>query len=66
MRDPWWIFSVLTFFHVVRKVYSLNIFKLVKKSPRFGILLTAMGLAIAFTIMDILASVVKALSLTDG
>jgi hypothetical protein len=66
MRDPWWIFSVLTFFHVIRKVYSLNAFRLVRRSPRFGILLAAMALAIIFTIMDILASCVKGLSLTDG
>lgn len=66
MRDPWWIFSNLTFFHVIRKVYSLNAFRLVRKSPRFGILLVSMLCAITFTIMDILASTVKGLSLTDG
>lgn len=66
LRDPWWIFTCLTFFHVIRKVYSLNAFKLIKKSPRFGILLAAMFLAIIFTIMDILSSTVDGLSLTDG
>lgn len=66
MRDPWWVFSCLTFFHVIRKCYSLNVFKLVRKSPRFGILLIAMILAITFTILDICASTVPKLSLTDG
>lgn len=66
MRDPWWVFSCLTFFHVVRKCYSLNAFKLAKRSPRFGILLIAICLAIIFTIMDILASIISALKITDG
>ncbi|KAF2098752.1 hypothetical protein NA57DRAFT_75990 [Rhizodiscina lignyota] len=66
MRDPWWVFSCMTFFHVIRKCYSLNVFRLVKKSPRFGILLAAICLAISFTVMDIMASVIPGLSLTDG
>ncbi|KAF2396937.1 hypothetical protein EJ06DRAFT_463930, partial [Trichodelitschia bisporula] len=66
MRDPWWVFSCLTFFHVIRKCYSLNALRLVRKSPRFGILLAAMLLAVTFTIMDILASLIPGLSVTDG
>ncbi|TLD36496.1 hypothetical protein E2P81_ATG02278 [Venturia nashicola] len=66
MRDPWWIFSCGVLLHVTRKAFSLKIFTLVRKSPRFGILLIAIFLAISFTIMDILSSVVKGLSTTDG
>jgi hypothetical protein len=66
MRDPWWIFSCLTFIYVIRKCYSLNTFKLIHKSPRFGILLVSMLLAISFTIVDICASILPKLSVTDG
>lgn len=66
MRDPWWIFACLVLFYVISQVYSVNVFKLVQKSPRFGILLVAIILAISFTIVDIVASVDKHLSLTDG
>jgi hypothetical protein len=66
MRDPWWLFSCLTLFHVIRRCYSLNVFKLIARSPRFGIMLAAICLAIIFTIMDILASIIASLSITDG
>ncbi|QDS74103.1 hypothetical protein FKW77_009722 [Venturia effusa] len=66
MRDPWWIFSCGVLLHVTRKAFSLKIFTLVRKSPRFGILLVAIFLAISFTIIDILSSVIKGLSTTDG
>lgn len=65
-RDPWWIFSVLTLFHIIRKCYSLNVFRLVRRSPRFGILLAAIFLAVGFTIVDILSSIISGLSVTDG
>jgi hypothetical protein len=66
MRDPWWIFSCLTLFHVIRKGYSLKFFKLIQRSPRFGIMLVAIFLAITFTIVDILSSIISGLSGTDG
>jgi len=66
MRDPWWIFSCLTLFHVIRKSYSLEFFKLIGRSPRFGIMLVAIFLAIIFTIVDILSSIISGLSGTDG
>lgn len=66
MRDPWWIFSCVTLFHVIRKTYSLKFLKLIAKSPRFGIMLAAILLAIAFTIVDILSSIIHGLSGTDG
>jgi hypothetical protein len=66
MRDPWWIFSCSTLFHVIRKGYSLKFFKLIRRSPRFGIMLVAIFLAITFTIVDILSSIISGLSGTDG
>lgn len=66
MRDPWWVFSCSTLFHVIRKCYSLNVFRLIGRSPRFGVMLAAICLAIIFTIVDILASIIPALSITDG
>lgn len=66
MRDPWWVFACLVLFHVIRKCYGLNLWKLVHKSPRFGILLASIIVAIIFTCCDIAASVTPALSLTDG
>jgi hypothetical protein len=65
MRDPWWIFSCATLFHVIRKSYSMKFFKLIGH-PRFGIMLVAIFLAIIFTIVDILSSIIRGLSGTDG
>lgn len=65
-RDPWWIYSCLTLFHVIRKCYGVHVCRLVAKSPRFGILITSILVAIAFTICDIVASVEPNLSKTDG
>ena len=66
MRDPWWLFSSFTLFYIISKCYNMRVFRMVRKSPRFGILLAAIILAIIFTIMDILASIIRVLSETDG
>jgi hypothetical protein len=66
MRDPWWVFSGVVFFHIIRECYSLNAFKLMRISPRFGILILAIFLAMAFTVVDIISSIVPGLSVTDG
>lgn len=65
-RDPWWIFTCLTLFHVIRKCYGTGVFGLVKQSPRFGIMLSAIVLSIIFTIIDIVASIHSFLGKTDG
>ena len=59
MRDPWWVFTCVTLFHVIRKCYGTGTLELIGRSPRFGILLAAIILAMIFTIMDITASIVK-------
>jgi hypothetical protein len=66
MRDPWWVFSCSILFHTIRKCYSLNVFRLIQRSPRFGIMLAAICLALTFTIIDILASMIQPLMGTDG
>ena len=59
LRDPWWVFTCISLFHVIRKCYGTGTLELIKRSPRFGILLVAIILAMVFTIMDITASIVK-------
>ncbi|KAL3958581.1 hypothetical protein ACCO45_006743 [Purpureocillium lilacinum] len=66
MRDPWWIFSCFTLFQVINKSYSLKFVTLIGRSTRFVIMVGAILLAISFTIMDILSSVIRGLSGTDG
>jgi hypothetical protein len=65
-RDPWWIFTNIILLHVIRKTYGTSVFHLIGQSPRLGILLAAVCLAIIFTIMDILASILTSLSTVDG
>lgn len=66
IRDPWWVFSCVIFFRVIGKGYGLNVFGLIERSPRFGIMLAAICLALGFTVIDILASIIRVLSVTDG
>ena len=66
MRDPWWVFTCLALFHVIRKCYGTGTFELIRRSPRFGILFTAIILAMIFTTIDITASIVKNFGGTDG
>ncbi len=64
--DPWWCFSCLSLFHVIRKCYGTGVFELIMRSPRFGILLCAICLAIVFTGLDIAASIHDFIGSTDG
>jgi hypothetical protein len=65
-RDPWWVFTNIILLHVIRKTYGTSVFRLIHQSPRLGILLAAVCLAIIFTIIDILASILPGLSTVDG
>lgn len=65
MRDPWWVFSCMTLFYVIRKCYAMNTFRLIQKTPRFGILLASIIISLIFTITDIVASITN-LTPTDG
>lgn len=65
-RDPWWMFTSLVLFHVVQKCYGTGTLELVRRSPRFGILLAAIILALIFTIFDIVSSIHNFIGSTDG
>ena len=65
-RDPWWLFSIFTLFHIIRTSYKFPVLHLIKRSPRFGILLVAIFLSMAFTFMDILSIIIPSLSVVDG
>ncbi|KAK5065212.1 hypothetical protein LTR84_001049 [Exophiala bonariae] len=65
-RDPWWVFTCVTLFHVIRKCYGTGVFELIKRSPRFGILLVAICLSLIFTGLDIVASIHNFIGSTDG
>lgn len=65
-RDPWWVFTCLVLFHVVSKCYGTGVLELIKRSPRFGILLAAILLALTFTALDIASSIHNFLGGTDG
>lgn len=67
MKDPWWLFTNIVLLHIIARTYGVSIFRLVRSSPRLGILLCAVFLAIGFTAVDIAATIVQsALSHVDG
>ncbi|EOA88545.1 uncharacterized protein SETTUDRAFT_107436 [Exserohilum turcica Et28A] len=61
-RDPWWIFTTVYLFWVIKTQYELSIKEIIRISPRFGIMLFSMILSIVFIVLDIL-SVTKAINL---
>ncbi|EDU46338.1 conserved hypothetical protein [Pyrenophora tritici-repentis Pt-1C-BFP] len=61
-RDPWWIFTTIYLFWVIKTQYELSIKEIIRISPRFGIMLLSMVLSIIFIILDILC-VTKAIGL---
>lgn len=67
-RDPWWLFTVLNLIYNIRGKYEFGIIELIRVSPRFGVLLAAMFMSLAFIIVDILAvsHAISATSLPDG
>ena len=64
--DPWWLSTNAVLLYIISKTYNAKIFHLVSRSPRLGILLAAICLAISFTIVDIVASITDKLSTVDG
>jgi hypothetical protein len=59
-RDPWWILTTVLLFYYIKSRYELSLWEIIRISPRFGVMLAAMLLSIAFIILDIL-SVIGAL-----
>lgn len=52
-RDPWWIFTTVYLFWVIKTQYEITLKEIIRISPRFGIMLGAMVLSIVFIICDI-------------
>lgn len=52
-RDPWWILTTVTLFYNIKVRYDLRIIDIIRISPRFGIMMGAMVLSIAFIILDV-------------
>ncbi|KAF2128959.1 hypothetical protein P153DRAFT_376288 [Dothidotthia symphoricarpi CBS 119687] len=61
-RDPWWVLTTVYLFWIIKTQYEMTLKEIVRISPRFTIMLVAMGLSIVFVILDIL-SVTGALNL---
>lgn len=53
-RDPWWIFTTVFLFWVIKTQYEMTMQEIIRISPRFGIMLLSMLLSIIFIILDIL------------
>jgi len=53
-RDPWWIFTTVYLFWVIKTQYEMTVKEIVRISPRFGIMLLSMVLSIIFIVLDIL------------
>lgn len=54
-RDPWWIFTTISLFWNIKNRYDFGFVEIIRISPRFGVMLGAMCLSIAFLILDILS-----------
>lgn len=67
-RDPWWIFTVCNLLWNIKTRYEFGLVELIRVSPRFGVLLTAIVLSIIFILLDILAvtGVIAGPGLPDG
>ncbi|KAF2818487.1 hypothetical protein CC86DRAFT_156227 [Ophiobolus disseminans] len=61
-RDPWWIFTTVYLFWIIKTQYEMTVKEIIRISPRFGIMLLAMILSIVFVLLDIL-TVTKAIVL---
>lgn len=58
-RDPWWVFTNITLLHIISRTYGLSVLQLVQKSPRLGIVLASIALAVVFTIIDVTATILE-------
>lgn len=54
-RDPWWIFTTLKLFWVIKKQYDMTLKEIIRISPRFGIMLASMVISIIFIVCDVLS-----------
>ncbi|KAF2861917.1 hypothetical protein K470DRAFT_214072 [Piedraia hortae CBS 480.64] len=54
-RDPWWVFTTCSLLWNIKTRYEFGFWELIRLSPRFGVLLAAMGLSLCFILVDILS-----------
>lgn len=52
-RDPWWLATSFYLIYTIKRTYACSVLGLIRASPRFGVLIVAMILSIAFMITDI-------------
>jgi len=52
-RDPWWILTTIALFYNIKVRYELRIADIIRISPRFGVMLGAMLVSIAFIVVDV-------------
>jgi hypothetical protein len=65
-RDGWWIFTTCRLIYIIKHTYDISLSKLIKQSPRFGVLITSMMLSIAFIFIDIVVTVHPLSGTEDG
>ena len=56
-RDGRWICTTCRLIYIVKHTYNISLSKLVKESPRFGVLITSMLLSIGFAFTDMAVSI---------
>ena len=54
-RDPWWIAAAVFLIYNIKTKYDLSMVQIVRISPRFAVMLVAMGLSIIFIVLDVLS-----------
>jgi hypothetical protein len=52
-RDPWWILTTIVLFYNIKVRYELRIADIIRISPRFGVMMGAMLVSIAFLVIDV-------------
>ncbi|KAF2491524.1 hypothetical protein BU16DRAFT_468760 [Lophium mytilinum] len=52
-RDPWWILTTIALFYNIKVRYELRISDIIRISPRFGVMMGAMVVSIAFIVIDV-------------
>jgi hypothetical protein len=53
-RDPWWVFTTIKLVLAINDNYEFTIPKLVRISPRFGVMLLCLFVSIVFVIVDVI------------
>jgi low temperature requirement protein LtrA len=52
-RDPWWVFTTIKLVLAINDNYEFTIPKLVRISPRFGVMLLCLFVSIVFVVVDV-------------